>query len=89
MLLSSIAPQARSEDCFDADQIHNLATEQRKCQECRLDLATREIEVQTLMDEKHPPQQFWQNPNFVVAGFTVSFALGALVVATHCLGICK
>lgn len=42
-----------------------------------------------LLEESHPPVQFWQTPAFVIGEFAVSFGLGALIIATHCFGTCK
>lgn len=50
---------------------------------------TRTNAYETLLKENHPKIEFWQKPGFVICGFIVAFDLGALLVGSHCFGLCK
>lgn len=66
----------------------NIIKDYKLCQK-QVDIFESELETCTLQLEDQPKIQFYQEPSFVVAGFVVSFSLGALFVSAKCLGLCK
>jgi hypothetical protein len=66
----------------------NIIKDYKLCQK-QVDILTDEIEQCQIFLNDQPKLAFYQEPSFVVAGFVVSFSLGALFVSSKCLGLCK
>lgn len=58
--------------------------------ECKMDRDTYAEElVRCQGDLASTEPQFWQKPEFIIGGVTVSFAMGLIAGLTHCLGLCQ
>lgn len=68
--------------------LSNIIKDYKLCQK-QVDIYVGEMEMCALQLEKESEPKFYQEPSFVVAGFVVSFSLGALFVSSKCLGMCK
>jgi hypothetical protein len=68
---------------------HDVAQKLIDLKVCSANNVTLQNAYNDCANNKHGAVQFWQKPEFVLAGFTVSFGVGALFAASHCFGLCK
>jgi len=77
---------------LNPSQTKALADIIKERDQCKADL---HIKTETLghcwssLSVPQEPIEWYQEPEFIVGGYAISFGLGALFVASKCLGACR
>src|SRR5271157_3436497 len=66
--------------------ISNKFTDLQVCNSSR---ETLQAAYNDCANNKHGAISFWQTPSFIIGDFAVGVGVGAILVATHCLGLCR
>ena len=72
-------PNPANYTCFSADEIKSLATYNKSCDVCKLDLNDTRTTLEKCVDHGAPATAWWADPKIVIGGFAISIGVGALI----------
>ena len=71
-------------DCFNTQEISQLASFKKDCDVCQLDLNACKNTMSAVVEGELPAVQWYQQPEIIIGGMVVTFSLGILVGYVVC-----